>query len=67
MKTTQYKILSPDGISIEFNKTYNSIIEAYRALINFKNQYKKQGFYSSNDYGHIHLDDLRDYCELIEI
>jgi hypothetical protein len=63
----QYDILSPDGIAISFSDTYSTFIEMARAFINWKNNFKKQGYYSSGKYGRIHLDDLRDYCEIVEV
>lgn len=62
-----YDILSPDGIAIHFEDTYKTKISAFKAFINWKRRYITQGYYSSAKYGQIHLDDLKDYCQLIEI
>ena len=60
-------IISPDGFSIEREETYPTIMKAYRAFIIWKQRFIRQGYYSSVKYGHIHLDDLKDYCEIIEV
>jgi hypothetical protein len=56
-------MLSPDGFSIEFDKTYASKKEAEKAFTEWKKRYELQGYYSSNS-GRISLEDLREYCTL---
>ena len=63
----KYDILSPDEININRGQAYETVYKAYRAFIKWKNQYTNQGYYSSVKYGKIHLDDLKDYCEIIEL
>jgi len=59
----KYTMLSPDGFSIEFDKTYTSKKEAEKAFTEWKKRYELQGYYSSNS-GRIPLEDLREYCTL---
>lgn len=66
MKKTKYNILSPDGFSIEFNKTYSSIEKAKKAFENWKKRFEAQGYYSSNG-GRINLEDLEQHCTLVEV
>ncbi len=60
-----YKILSPDGISIENNNGYKSIKKAEIAFDKWKQRYKFQGYYSHNGY-QIPLDELDAYCSFLE-
>lgn len=62
----RYNVLSPDGISIEFDKTYCSPEEAKQAFDLWAKRYEKQGYYSSNE-GRIPLADLEYYCTLVEL
>jgi len=58
------QVLSPDGITIEFDKwTYPSMKKAKEAFNNWKKRYEMQGYYSSNNYGRIPLNDLENYCQ----
>lgn len=61
-----YDILSPDNFEINRGQTYETVYKAYRAFITWKNQYTKQGYYSSVKYGKIHLDDVKHYCQITE-
>lgn len=63
----RYQILSPDQITIEQVESYKTKQEALEALERFKNQYRKQGFYSSALYGRIHPSDIQDYCKFLII
>lgn len=61
---TRYEVLSPDGFTIEFDKPYYTSKE--KALTSFnewKERYKRQGYYSSN-YGRIPLEELEDHCTI---
>ena len=60
---TKYEVLSPDGFTIEFDKPYYTSKEkAMIAFHEWKERYKRQGYYSSNNYGRIPLDQLENYC-----
>lgn len=61
-----YDVMSPDGISINRMKTYETVKEAGEALDNFVERYKAQGYYSSND-GRIPLEQLAFHCNLVTI
>ena len=64
----KFEVLSPDRISIEFNKPYyNSKEKAFEAFDKWKKRYEIQGYYSSNYYGRISLEDLEDYIYVSEI
>ena len=62
-----YEILSPDGFTIEFGKSYSSMEEARQSFEQWKKRYEGQGYYSSVKYGRIPLSDLEHYCTLIEL
>lgn len=61
-KRPKYQVISPDGFTIEYNRYYTSRKKAWEAFMKWKDQYVRQGYYSSVKYGRIHLDDLFDYC-----
>ena len=65
-KRKKYDVLSPDGISIHPTDTYSSMKKAVAAFKEWKKRYETQGYYSSNDFGRIHLDDLIDFCQFVE-
>ena len=67
-KTKQkFRILSPDGFDLNREQTvYKGPIQVLRALINFRNRYSAQGYYSSN-YGRIELRDIPDSCSVIQL
>lgn len=67
MKTKKYNVLSPDGFPIQFETTYTSMDEAYRAFKTWVARYEKQGYYSSADHGRIDLRDLEDFCQFITL
>lgn len=59
----KYQVLSPDGITIEFDKwTYPSMKKAVEAFNNWKKRFEVQGFYSAN-YGRIPLAELEQHCQ----
>jgi hypothetical protein len=65
---TNYEVLSPDGFTIEFDKPYyTSKKKAFEAFDKWKKRYEVQGYYSSNNYGRISLDDLEDYISVREL
>ena len=65
-KKKQFDVLSPDGFPIHFSNTYPTKEEAMNAFFEWKKQYERQGYYSSNK-GRIPLDELEIHCEIIEI
>lgn len=67
MAKKKYDVLSPDGFSINFSDTYTSKKAAIKAAENWADAYKRQGYYSSVKYGRIPIEDILDYCNLIEV
>jgi len=65
-KQKRYDILSPDGFSIFFDKTYKTREEAMNAFFEWKKRYEQQGYYSSNR-GKIPLDELEQHCTIVEV
>ena len=64
---TKYEVLSPDGFTIEFDRPYYiSKKRALEAFDRWKERYKLQGYYSSNN-GRIPLEDLEDYMNIRQI
>jgi hypothetical protein len=64
----KYDVISPDGFSIRIGvPLFNSIKERDKYFKMWKERFAKQGYYSSVKYGRIHLADLADYCEWIEV
>lgn len=69
MKPTKNRldVISPDGFSIDREATYADITEAKNAFVKWKKRFKLQGYYSSDKFGRIDLDDLHEYCNIKEI
>lgn len=67
MAKKKYDVLSPDGFSIHFSDTYTSRKAAITAAKEWAEGYKRQGYYSSVRYGRIAIEDILDYCQLIEV
>lgn len=67
MAIKKYDVLSPDGFSIHFSDTYTSKKKAKEAAEKWAEGYKRQGYYSSVRYGRIAIEEILDYCKLIEI
>jgi hypothetical protein len=66
-KKKKYDVISPDGFSIRIGvPLFSSIKERDEYFKKWKYRYKGQGYYSSNT-GRIPLDDLKDYCQFIEV
>jgi len=64
---TRYEVLSPDGFTIEFDRPYYiSKKNAIEAFDKWKERYKLQGYYSSNN-GRIPLEELEDYMSIRQI
>lgn len=67
MKTSKrYNVISPDGFFIDRVATYKSRKEAMTAFEVWKKRYELQGYYSSN-YGRISLEELADFCRIVEV
>jgi hypothetical protein len=63
-KAKKYQVLSPDGITIEFNHwSYTSKKKMMEAYDRWAKRYEVQGYYSSSSYGRIPLDELQEYCQ----
>jgi len=60
------QVISPDGFPID-SEIYANFASALVAFWEWENRYKKQGYYSSREFGQIHLLDLIDFCEFKEI
>jgi len=60
----QYEVLSPDGISIEFDRMYNSKEEALMAAQQWAQRYEQQGYYSSNK-GQIPYEYILNECDVV--
>jgi len=64
---TRYEVLPPDGFTIEFDRPYYiSKKNAIEAFDKWKERYKLQGYYSSNN-GRIPLEELEDYMSIRQI
>ncbi len=62
------EVLSPDGFTIEFDKPYYpSKKKAFEAFDKWKKRYELQGYYSSNEYGRIPLDELEEHMSIRKI
>jgi hypothetical protein len=65
---SKYQCLSPDGFTIEFDKwTYPSKKQMMESFNKWKQRFTFQGYYSSNNYGRIPLDELEDYMSFRKI
>jgi hypothetical protein len=61
-KNNKYIVLSPDGFTIEFDRSYyTSMKKAMEAFNKWKERYVIQGYYSSNR-GRIPLNELEENC-----
>lgn len=63
----KFDVLSPDGFSIHFEDVYNTKEEALTAFHDWKKNYERQGYYSSTNYGRIPLNELENYCQIVEV
>lgn len=67
-KRKRYDVISPDGFTIRIGvPPFISKKERRKYFEWWKKRLKQQGYYSSVPYGRIHLDDLEDFCEWIEL
>jgi hypothetical protein len=62
----RYDILSPDGIAIHPTDTYEKK-DVLKVFEEWKKRYEMQGYYSSSRFGRIPLNELDDYCEVVEV
>ncbi len=66
-KNKKYVVLSPDNFTIEFQPAYyRSKKQCLKALDSFISRYSLQGYYSSVNYGRIPLNEIKQYCTIIE-
>jgi hypothetical protein len=64
MSKYKYQVLSPDGFTLERDVPYyKSRKKAMQSLVNWIENYRAQGYYSSAKYGRIPLVDIIDFCE----
>jgi hypothetical protein len=63
---TKFDVISPDGIPIHYENTYESKESAMDAFNDWKKRYEFQGYYSSNN-GRIPLDELHNHIQIIQI
>ena len=64
---TNYEVLSPDGFTIDFDRPYYTSKEkAMIAFNEWKERFRRQGYYSSNN-GRIPLEDLENYMTIREL
>ena len=61
----RFDVISPDGFAIDRVATYKNRDEAIVAFNIWKKRFEIQGYYSSN-HGRIALDDLADFCIIVE-
>lgn len=67
MKNQRFDVLSPDGISIHHDDTYPSEAAALKAAKKWVKRFAQQGYYSSPKFGRIPMDDIIDYCSIVEV
>lgn len=65
-KKKRFDVISPDGFSINFSGTYKSVEDAQKGFKNWKKRFELQGYYSSVR-GRISLDELEQYCRIVEV
>jgi hypothetical protein len=68
-KKKKYIVLSPDGFPIEMDATYPSVKKAEEATLKFVERYRTQGYYSQSvtKITKIPIDEIKDYCRLVEL
>ena len=67
MAKKRFNVLSPDGFPIHYENTYSSEKAAVKAAKQWAESYKIQGYYSSVRFGRIPIDEILDYCKLVEV
>ena len=63
----KYDVISPDGFSIHPTDTYKTKAEATYAFKQWLKRYENQGYYSSSQFGRIHLNEVIRYCKIIKV
>ena len=67
----KYKVLSPDGFTIDFAKSYYpSLKQALKAVQEFQEKYTHQGYYSTIENGkrlQIPLEEIANHCNIIKL
>lgn len=66
-KKKEFIVNSPDGFSISRDETYPTEKKAIKALHEWVKRYDFQGYYSSSRYGRIPLNEIENYCRIIEL
>jgi hypothetical protein len=61
-----YDIISPDGLGMYMDKVYSSPEAAEKGFKEWKERFKRQGYYRDNQWRMIGLDDLRNHCKLVD-
>jgi hypothetical protein len=64
-KEKPFQIISPDGFSINAEGGFDTWQEALQYFDDWKNQFKRQGYYRNSRREQIHLSDLEDECQWI--
>lgn len=64
---TKYDVLSPDNISISFDKQWDSPEDAQKAADNWVERYRQQGYYLTTNGERIPFDELIRYCTIVPI
>ncbi len=62
----RFNVISPDGFAIDRVATYKNREEAIVAFNVWKKRFEIQGYYSSNQ-GRISLEDLADFCSIVQV
>ena len=63
---TGYDINSPDGFGMYMDKVYSTPQNAENAFKEWKKRFEHQGYYRDNRRNMIPLNNLREYCKLVE-
>jgi hypothetical protein len=62
-----FDVYSPDGFAIDREETYPSPEVAEQKLKEWVKRYEFQGYYSSVKYGRIPLNEIENYCRIVEV
>ena len=63
----QFEVLSPDNFPIDREETYPTPEVAEQKLDEWVKRYETQGYYSMSDRRRIPLDEIKDYCSIVQI
>ena len=64
---TQFEVLSSEGFAIDREETFPSVEVAEQKLDEWVKRYEQQGYYSTSNRQRIPLDELKDYCKIVQI